>query len=467
MANYDFSLDMTTDNSNSLILRSIKPNSKVLEMGPAHGRMTKYLKEQLNCSVYIVEQDYEAGKVAAQFADASWIGSKHESYGNIDDGQWFDDLFNDEKERFDYVIFADVLEHLLDPEAALRLAAQLLKKDGSIIISVPNIGYNGLVIDLLQDNFSYRDYGILDKTHLKFFTFNSLKKFVADAGLTIVKQNNPINTIDNSEFDVSYSQLPKEVSDYLKKRKYGDVYQFIWELKKAELQISIVIPVFNKINFTLSTLKDLSHLDPTKVEIIVVNNASTDETRKELDKLIHNMSNLKVIHNNENMGFGWASDQGYVAAKADKVLFLNNDIRVKANHLDWIDVLIQACDDNSLVGPTGGKVDSNNNFEFMYETDDPNKDINYLSGWCLAAKKNVFNQLIEPDNVIKGPFTNTLFCYFEDTHMGFSAIEKGIAFKLVNVPVTHFGKISSKQLNTYSLYQTSKDIFKKRWSSKK
>ena len=74
MSKYDFELDMKTQNSNSVILNNIKPNSIVLEVGCAHGRMTKYLKETLNCTVDIVEIDWEAGDVAKQWARYAWLG---------------------------------------------------------------------------------------------------------------------------------------------------------------------------------------------------------------------------------------------------------------------------------------------------------------------------------------------------------------------------------------------------------
>jgi cyclopropane fatty-acyl-phospholipid synthase-like methyltransferase len=66
MSKYNFDLDMESNNSNSVILRNIKSNSSVLEIGCAHGRMTKYLKEQLNCEITIVEIDEEAGTEASK-----------------------------------------------------------------------------------------------------------------------------------------------------------------------------------------------------------------------------------------------------------------------------------------------------------------------------------------------------------------------------------------------------------------
>lgn len=461
MPNYDFSLNMETDNSNSLILRNVKPNSTVLEFGPAYGRMTKYLKETLNCKVFIVEYDEKSGTSAKQYAYESWVGQE---LGDAEKDWWYTET--GEFDKFDHIIFADVLEHLHNPEEVLKRACDRLADDGSILISIPNIGHNSVLIDLLQGKFEYRDFGILDKTHLKFFTHESLRNMIAVSGLSAVKEMNAINTVGGTEFGNSYDQVPPEVSKYLQSRKHGEVYQFVWELKKTNIEVSVVTPVYNKWNFTKSYLEDLLKLDRAKVEIIVVDNASTDETSKAIKEYEAKVNNLKVIRNDTNVGFGKACNIGYNVSEGKYVVFLNNDIRVRDNFNTWVHDLVANCTDNNLVSPTGGKVDPANEFQFMYETTDPAKDINYLSGWCIAAKREVWSKFIEENSVYKGPFSEQYFCYFEDTHLSFVAREKGIQLRMASAPVTHFGKVSSKQLNTYGLYKASRDTFIKNWKQK-
>ena len=127
MKKYDFTLDLETDNSNSIILRWIKPQSTVLEFGPAHGRMTKFLKENLRCSVTIIELDAESGTEAARYAERALIG---EIEGNIESDLWVQKL---QGGTFDYIIFCDVLEHLHNPGKTLAAAIGLLSDGGSII----------------------------------------------------------------------------------------------------------------------------------------------------------------------------------------------------------------------------------------------------------------------------------------------------------------------------------------------
>jgi 2-polyprenyl-3-methyl-5-hydroxy-6-metoxy-1,4-benzoquinol methylase len=229
---YDFELDITTRNSNSVILKNIKTQSRVLEIGCAHGRMTKYLKEQLGCTVDIIEKN-KSGHNASAYARTSLVGSR----GDIEKKFTIRRLLNtnrwhSDSSIYDYIIFADVLEHLVEPDKVLIKCAKLLEVNGVIWISVPNISHNAVLIDLLQDKFEYRDFGLLDKTHLKFFTENSLEQMIDKCGLKVVNKEDLYNAVEYTEFKNSYDQVPVAVSDYLRNRPNGEVYQFVWGLEK-------------------------------------------------------------------------------------------------------------------------------------------------------------------------------------------------------------------------------------------
>ena len=86
---------------------------------------------------------------------------------------------------FDCVIFADVLEHLVNPLDALNKVNKVLKDNGSIILSIPNVQFFGVVNHLVEGNWTYQKEGILDETHLRFFTFKEIKKLIENAGLYI------------------------------------------------------------------------------------------------------------------------------------------------------------------------------------------------------------------------------------------------------------------------------------------
>lgn len=235
--------------------------------------------------------------------------------------------------------------------------------------------------------------------------------------------------------------------------------------------MSIVIPVFNKFNFTKSCLKDLSHL-PNDHEIIIVDNGSTDKTRESLE----GSTEIKYVRFEQNKGFAVGCNYGAFKSEGKNILFLNNDIRVKSDHSTWTQKLIEKCD-NALVGPTMGQLD--NSLNFVQEANKVLPGKSYMSGWCIAASRRTWQcvDFLRPvenndddfDEVRRIPqiFSEEFgIAYFEDTDLSFRARDLGIKFEVVDIPVVHFGKQTSRQLNTYQLYKNARKIFVEKWSRK-
>jgi O-antigen biosynthesis protein len=109
-----------------------------------------------------------------------------------------------ESESFDYIILADILEHLIDPWKAMVTLRRFLKKEGFFIISFPNIrNYQILKKLIINDDWFYQEKGILDKTHLRFFTLKSMAALLSQANLKIIdtkanapELNRPLQLLD-------------------------------------------------------------------------------------------------------------------------------------------------------------------------------------------------------------------------------------------------------------------------------
>lgn len=224
MGNYNFTLDLKSKNTMSVMNSWIRSNSTVLEFGPANGRLTKYLYEVKNCSVSIVEIDEVAGNEAAQYADESYVGP---IYGNIENDYW-----RQTKKLFDYIIFADVLEHLSDPGEILRKSSELLKQDGNILVSIPNMAHNSILIELYNGKFNYDKTGLLDETHIHFFTHKSFMNLLDGLKLFLYQTELIYSRVGNNEINNSYEDIPCEVALSLRKRNSGSVYQYIYKLGK-------------------------------------------------------------------------------------------------------------------------------------------------------------------------------------------------------------------------------------------
>lgn len=158
---------------------------KVLEIGCGDALFGQKLKDMYGCEVWGIELFPESAKQAAKNIDKVLTGDVHKLVKTLPDNS------------FDCVVGNDIFEHLEDPYEVLRELRKKLKKNGTIVSSIPNVRYFHNLYDLLMGkNWDYRDAGILDKTHLRFFTINSIPKMFQDLGyeMTTLEGINPMPT---------------------------------------------------------------------------------------------------------------------------------------------------------------------------------------------------------------------------------------------------------------------------------
>lgn len=226
MSKYDFEVDLAEGSSTGIILNKIQPGSVVLEFGCATGRMTRYMKEALDCQVYIVEYEKDAFDVAMQYAadgvcedllKLTWL----EKFAGI---------------TFDAILFADVLEHLADPDLAVSSAAKLLKKDGCIYTTIPNVTHNDIVLKAIHEHFDYTKVGLLDDTHIHFWGYENLAPFVERNGLQVkciqATYRGTGSTEQYEEQEFAGSQI---LLNLLKERSCGEVYQFVVTMERNDI----------------------------------------------------------------------------------------------------------------------------------------------------------------------------------------------------------------------------------------
>jgi ubiquinone/menaquinone biosynthesis C-methylase UbiE len=127
-------------------------------------------------------------------------------------------------EKFDCIMCGDVLEHMVDPWAVLVKLRRVLSPGGVLIASIPNIANLKVVRKMLRDIFEYEPFGILDKTHLRFFTLHTIRKMLADCGFEIVRIDRTIN----HNFFLKFSRMWS--FGYIKE---GDTFQFLVTAQKA------------------------------------------------------------------------------------------------------------------------------------------------------------------------------------------------------------------------------------------
>jgi len=112
------------------------------------------------------------------------------------------------KKYFDCILFLDVLEHLIDPWKTLKKLRDYLKNDGIVVASIPNIRHHSIITSLVLGRWEYQDAGILDRTHLRFFTFPEMKKLMEEAGLKISE----VQRILTAEFNSIKNSLAEGIT---------------------------------------------------------------------------------------------------------------------------------------------------------------------------------------------------------------------------------------------------------------
>jgi len=228
------------------------------------------------------------------------------------------------------------------------------------------------------------------------------------------------------------------------------------------MSISIVIPIYNNSHFTKSCINDLVKLKDENITFRFVDNASADDTYEIIKKAQERDNRIWYFKNDTNEYFAKACNKGFASGNEEYVCYLNNDIRVRIHHKDWIEKLVEACDDGSVVGPTGGILGPD--YHFIRHTDKIQSENFYLSAWCIMARRNTWDKLVLPNEI--GPFDSSFGLFYEDSDLGLRCAKQNIPLKIVPIPVMHIGHATAKKMNMTELYMKAHKIFSEKWKNK-
>ena len=192
----------------------VPSNSRVLDLGAADGSMAEVLTG-MGCRVWGVEWDPVAAEAARRFCEEVEVGDLN----TLDLAGRFGE------QKFDVVLMLDVLEHLSDPAAVLRRVAAVLADGGWGVISLPNVAHVSLRLALLQGRFEYRDAGLLDRTHLRFFDRPGVDDLLASAGWSMFDLSRVTRRFGTTEIQLEGTD-PQMVRD-LEADSEGITYQFV------------------------------------------------------------------------------------------------------------------------------------------------------------------------------------------------------------------------------------------------
>lgn len=217
---YDDAVDLSAENnSHTMVIRAVGRGARVLDLGCATGQLAGVLTAR-GCDVVGVDSDTASLEQARDrcrevvLADLNTL--THEQLAHLG--------------PFDVVVAADVLEHIAAPERLLHEIAPLLAPGtGYLVTSIPNVAHGSVRLALLAGAFPYQDSGLLDDTHIRFFTAETMPAMLRGGGFEPVRIDQTVMPpLEGSVLaDVDVSALPAEAVDAVLADDSAYTYQFI------------------------------------------------------------------------------------------------------------------------------------------------------------------------------------------------------------------------------------------------
>ncbi len=208
-------VDLGDTNRPGVIVPLVGPGQRVLDVGCGIGSTAELLVAN-GCTVVGVELDPGAAARASAHCERVVIC-------DLDTSDLAAEVGDDE---FDVVLTADVLEHLRDPGRLLAAAARLLRPGGRVVASIPNVAHGSVRLALLHGDFQYSDMGILDRTHLRFFTRQTVEDVFAEAGLRIDQLDRTVVPV-RVALEIAEADLPPGSVAAVEAMPEADTYQFV------------------------------------------------------------------------------------------------------------------------------------------------------------------------------------------------------------------------------------------------
>jgi len=274
--------------------------SKILDLGCGTGALGKALKQRQECLVDGIEISREAAEVAEKNLDRVFVDNLNR----------YDPAFL--KQQYDCLIFADILEHLISPWLVLKKFTAVLSDGGVVIASIPNVAHPWIISQLQKGLFRYERAGLLDATHLRFFTKTTIFQLFVKAGLKILN----IKAHPSDANPVQYHVTAVKPL-----------------LPHKQPLATILILTLNCWRYTAMCINSIKARTKAPYKILVIDNGSQDQTVHELRK------DIEILHieNSCNLGFGRGFNVGLETIDTPYFLICNNDIVVTSG---WLSTMI-------------------------------------------------------------------------------------------------------------------------------
>lgn len=456
--------------------------TRVLDVGCGHGMTGGLLRAERGIEVVGIEIHEETAAVSRQYLTRVIAGDIETMELPFEEGS------------FDCIMLGDVLEHLINPWQALQKLVRYLHPAGSIVASIPNIRNLGVMKKVLEGSWSYEEWGILDKSHLRFFALKDMFALFEQAGIDA----KVVEVVRDPLFEREMQSLPTVSADVnlgnfvvpnVSPQDLNELtaQQFIFtgtlkreipapkpQIENSRPEISVIIPVFNNLNFTRQCITSLFTVRETvDFEVVVVDNGSTDGTAEYLRQL---PATVRTVSSAENRGFAKGCNAGARVARGKYLVFLNNDTVVQPK---WLSAMLECITNDSAVGlvgnlqifPDGNKVQQagivcgadqmvysiyNNEVPADHPAVNKPREFQFVAGSCMLIEKKLFDRL--------GGFEENYLNSCEDIDLCMKVREAGR--KVFYCPESRILHYESRTVKGHDKSGANYKLFLARWGDK-
>jgi 2-polyprenyl-3-methyl-5-hydroxy-6-metoxy-1,4-benzoquinol methylase len=222
--NYEYVIDIEAQTAPAKVVRMVGSDKRVLEIGAGPGSITSRLQEN-GCRVTGVEVDASAIEKLSAFCEKVF-------QCDLNSSDWTRHLAG--CGTFDALVAADVFEHLYMPRNCLSALRPFFKEHGYLVISLPHVGNNAVIASIIDGDFEYRDWGLLDRTHIRFFGLRNMQDLVEQAGYKILEAEFVVTPPEHTELAPHWQRLTARQKDVLEASTFGAVYQVVMKVVPAE-----------------------------------------------------------------------------------------------------------------------------------------------------------------------------------------------------------------------------------------
>ena len=411
---------------------------RILDLGCGTGALGKALKERQRCYVHGIELNKEAAEQATKSLDlvvCDNLNRYDPTRANY---------------RYDCIIFADILEHLISPWSVLQKFSSVLSEGGTIIASIPNMAHPWVISQLQKGLFRYEPSGLLDITHLRFFTKTTIFQMFYRAGLKITNLRAHPSGTNPIQYHVT-AMRPLPV--------------------KEKPVCTILILTCNAWAYTKKCLDSIKAKTRAPYKILVIDNNSTDDT---VEKLREDAA-LYHIENSENLGFAAGFNVGLPLVDTPYFVICNSDIVVTHGWLCNLLNHIQSDDKVLCLGPMSNYVSGPQLIADVPYTDDETlktfakeiakRETKQLTAqrrvvfFCTLFKTSVIYSVGLLDEIFKlGNFEDDDYC-LRINIAGFKAAIDETVF------IHHYGSKSfaENKIDYAKIMEENKQKFMKKW----